>query len=273
MRRLPILLTAAAALALPALGTAAPSTTIGTGTKTCVLKPGADCRGVVHHWAVEHHGNLKKAKFTKADLRGVDFRGANLRGADFRGANLRHADFRGAKLANVRMGPFNGSGGSRPKCYPNCAGADLTGADLSWTDSCSTDFTKANLTGANLQGAWLYQSEFSQTNLSNARMRVVNRLETMTCSDQFLPNMVMDFEGATMIRTDLQGALASASILEKANMTGALVDSTTDFGSTTPPYGSIFGSTTCPSGAFIAASFIGSRTDPRLPQGCWQVAS
>ncbi len=67
------------ALAAVGLAVAAPvalagqqSTTIGTGTKTCVLGPGADCRGVVHRWTVEHHGNLRKAKFTRADLRGAN---------------------------------------------------------------------------------------------------------------------------------------------------------------------------------------------------------
>ena len=55
-----------AALAAVGLSVAAPvalagqqSTTIGTGAKTCALGPGADCRGVVHRWGVEHHGNLR----------------------------------------------------------------------------------------------------------------------------------------------------------------------------------------------------------------------
>ena len=103
LRTTAILATAAFGLAIPASGLAEVTTTIGTGKKTCVLKPGADCRGVVHRWGVEHHGNLRKAKFTKADLRGADFRGADLRGADFRGAKLRHADLRGASLKGARL--------------------------------------------------------------------------------------------------------------------------------------------------------------------------
>ena len=100
--------------------------TIGTGAKMCVLKPGADCRGVVHRWTVEHHGNLRKAKFTKADLRGADLRGADLRGADFRGAKLRHAELRGANLKGARFHAPPGAGvpGARSwsrRCWRSCA--------------------------------------------------------------------------------------------------------------------------------------------------------
>ena len=58
MRKLPVLVTAAATLALPAAGLAGgagaelPIAPIGTGAKTCVLKPGADCRGIVQRWTV-----------------------------------------------------------------------------------------------------------------------------------------------------------------------------------------------------------------------------
>ena len=136
------------ALAAVGLAVAAPvalagqqSTTIGTGKTACTLKPGADCRGVVHRWTVEHHGNLRKAKFTKADLRGADFRGADLRGADFRGAKLRHADLRGANLKGARFHAPPGTGkqaNQTPSCSPSCQGANLS---------------YANLIGANLNGA------------------------------------------------------------------------------------------------------------------------
>ena len=125
LRTTAILATAALGLAIPASGLANVSTTIGTGKKTCVLKPGADCRGVVHRWTVEHHGNLRKAKFTRADLRGADFKGADLRNADFRGAKLRHADFRGANLKGARFGApgpnrrrVNQNTGWTPGCMP-----------------------------------------------------------------------------------------------------------------------------------------------------------
>ena len=181
------------ALAAVGLAVAAPvaiagqqSTTIGTGAKTCVLKPGADCRGVVHRWTVEHHGNLRKAKFTKADLRGADFRGADLRGADFRGAKLRHADLRGAKLKGARFDAPPKTvkrANQTPWCAPNCAGANLTGANLTGAnliqvDMFHTDLSEANLSGANLKNGSLLQSNFANANLANANLEKAEYFNT-----------------------------------------------------------------------------------------------
>jgi uncharacterized protein YjbI with pentapeptide repeats len=201
------------ALAAVGLAVAAPvalagqqSTTIGTGAKTCVLGPGADCRGVVHRWSVEHHGNLRKAKFTKADLRGADFRGADLRGADLRGAKLRHADLRGAKLKGAR---FDAPLGSRKRangvgvCSPrNCQGADLISANLTGAflgeanlTGASLDYanlSSANLTGANLTSAWLSGTNLTGANLTGANLTGANLTTTMwwytTCPDATVTN-------------------------------------------------------------------------------------
>ena len=168
LRTTAILATAALGLTVAGVASAAelPIAPIGTGKKTCVLKPGADCRGVVHRWGVEHHGNLRKAKFTKADLRGVDFRGADLRGADFRGAKLRHAEFRGANLKGARFHApptARKQASQTPSCAPSCQGADLTGANLT-----SAGLTKANLSGANLTSAFLGNADLNLANLRNA---------------------------------------------------------------------------------------------------------
>jgi len=163
------------ALAVVGLAVAAPvalagqqPTTIGTGAKTCVLGPGADCRGVVHRWTVEHHGNLRKTKFTGAHLHGADFRGADLRGADFRGAKLRHADLRGAKLKGARFDvPHkveSKRAGGGLSCAPNCPGADLSHANLSG----------AILPGANLSSANLSYADLRSANLSNAYLNGAN---------------------------------------------------------------------------------------------------
>jgi uncharacterized protein YjbI with pentapeptide repeats len=149
---------ATALIALPAVAQAANSTTIGTGAKTCTLKPGANCAGVVHRWTAEHHGNLRKINLRKADLRGADLRGADLRGADLRGAKFRHADLRAAKLTRARFGPAPtarkaSNGYLLPSCYPSsCQGADLGGADLigaaafgSW--GLPTDWIQINAAG------------------------------------------------------------------------------------------------------------------------------
>ena len=177
-RTLTALAAAGLAVAAPVALAGQQSTTIGTGAKTCVLKPGADCRGVVHRWTVEHHGNLKKAKFTKADLRGADFRGADLRGADFRGAKLRHADLRGARLKGTRFdappkaGKQANGNLSQPAygcaTWPNCAGANLTLANMGGVNLTGVYFTGANLTGANLPAANLTGANFESANLAYA---------------------------------------------------------------------------------------------------------
>ena len=174
-----------AALAVVSFAVAAPvalagqqSTTIGTGAKTCTLKPGADCRGVVHRWTVEHHGNLRKAKFTKADLRGADLRGADLRGADFRGAKLRHADLRGANLKGARLDVVKrvgkgANGVPAASCFPACQGADLgfanlTGAYLGGALLAGANLAGANLTSADLENAWLMGANLTNADLSYA---------------------------------------------------------------------------------------------------------
>jgi uncharacterized protein YjbI with pentapeptide repeats len=201
LRTTAILATAAFGLAIPASGLAEVSTTIGTGKTTCVLKPGADCRGVVHRWGVEHHGNLRKAKFTGAHLHGADFRGADLRGVHFHGAKLHHADFRqadlrgarfhgaklrgadfsGARLKGAHFGPSTttrkGANQAQPAtpCYPKCSGADLSGANLTGADLSRANLSRAfllgaNLTSANLSGANLNSADLTRANLSGANL-------------------------------------------------------------------------------------------------------
>ena len=214
-RTLTALAAAGLAVAAPVALAAQQSTTIGTGAKTCALGPGADCRGVVHRWTVEHHGNLRKAKFTKADLRGADFRGADLRGADFRGAKLRHADLRGANLKRARFDVVQrvgkGANGYQPgpSCYPNCSGADLSGADLDTT----------NLTSANLTGANLYYANLNYANLTGANLTGANLIGA-------------DLRGANLTRANLssanlRGANLSSANLEDANLRGVRCDATT----------------------------------------------
>jgi uncharacterized protein YjbI with pentapeptide repeats len=150
---------------------------LGTGAKTCVLGPGADCRGVVHRWTVEHHGDLRKAKFTKADVRGVDFRGADLRGADFRGAKLRHADLRGARLKGARFDapPRPGKQANQaPSCAPACQGADLYGANLRGASLVRVNLGYAELAQADLRGADLTGAKMWSTDLLNADLTGAN---------------------------------------------------------------------------------------------------
>jgi uncharacterized protein YjbI with pentapeptide repeats len=171
-RTLTVLAAAGLAVAAPVAFAGQQSTTIGTGAKTCVLGPGADCRGVVHRWTVEHHGNLRKAKFTGAHLHGADFRGADLRGADFRGAKLRHADLRGAKLKGARFDvPHkveSKRAGGGPSCAPNCPGADLSHANLRGAILNQAGLHWANLDGSALYGAWFVHADVKNMTLGNS---------------------------------------------------------------------------------------------------------
>ena len=129
------------------------STRIGTGSKTCTVKPGASCKGVKHVHADLHGKNLRGVHFEKADLRKADFSFADLRGAHFEGANLRGVDFTGAKLKGANFGPVKRlTKGARqaqpaPACSPSCSGANLAGANFSFAD-----LSNATLTGADLAG-------------------------------------------------------------------------------------------------------------------------
>ena len=222
LRTTAILASAAFGLAIPASGLAGVSTTVGTGAKTCVLKPGADCRGVVHRWTAEHHGNLRKTKFTRSDLRGADFRGADLRGADFRGAKLRHADLRGAKLTGARfdsakpMGKKAASGlmpggPNTPPCWPNCAGADLSGANLSEGYLAGVNFTYANLSNAILTYAYFDGTNLSYANLSNANLSNAILISTNLPD----PNLA----GARPVRTVFTAAVWSNTICPNGTVT------------------------------------------------------
>lgn len=140
-----------------------PIAPIGTGSKTCVPKRGASCKGITHHRINLAGRDLRGAKFHGANLRHADFRDADLRGARFDGAKLRGADFSGANLKGAYFGrPTTTRKGANqaqpaPSCYPNCPGADLGGAN----------FYEADLTGANLTSTTL-----NSANLMNAQVAI-----------------------------------------------------------------------------------------------------
>ena len=143
MRRLiTATLAIAVVVAIPAIAQAH-SRVIGTTERTCELKPGADCRGVVHRWGVEHHGNLRRIDFRNADLRGADLRGADLRGARLHHANLRGANLTGAKFHGARR--LRGGARANPSCGSNCQFANLSYADLTGAIVRGGHFYGANL--------------------------------------------------------------------------------------------------------------------------------
>jgi uncharacterized protein YjbI with pentapeptide repeats len=249
LRRLPIRPRTLSALAAVGLAVAAPgalageqSAIIGTGAKTCVLGPGADCRGVVQRWGVEHHGNLRRAKFTRTDLRGADFRGADLRGADFRGAKLRHADLRGANLKGARFGVVKRVGKRANQFCAACdsgrfalrsgdlTGANLANANLQGATFFYSTFTNVSLQGANLGRAWLQGATFKGSNLAGASLSkaVLNCSGPNGCESYFAiagPNVVT-FNDSDMSGTDFTGAnftgpVAGTVVFSDTNLTAA----------------------------------------------------
>ena len=158
LRVIGLILTLALLAAIPATASAADSTTIGTGTRTCTLAPGADCHGVVHRWTVEHHGDLHGINLRNADLRGADLRGVDLHGADLRGTKFRHADLRDANLKGAKFGSQRKHGKHTriDHCVPICQGADLSYANLS-----GADLTSANLTSVKWYSTTCPDGEFT----------------------------------------------------------------------------------------------------------------
>lgn len=111
---------------------------------------GADLSGV------DLYQGKPGAGFTGIDLIGADLRDANLRGvnlawANLTGATLRDADLRDAALGSARL-----------------HGVNLSGADLSGANIAGADFLMANLEGTMLTGANLYETVFSDTDLTGA---------------------------------------------------------------------------------------------------------
>ncbi len=185
---------------------AATGDAIGQGKRTCVPGPKADCSGVVHKWAFEHHGNLAGASFMRAQIHGADLRGANLRGADMRGVGLRHGDLRDANLRNADFGPVSKKyadkankrvSRSQLRTIPsvdwgmtagcqseaqgnvNCDNGVLNGADLSGADLTNANFNlamidHADFTAANLTGAIFISTELNHVNFSNANLTGAN---------------------------------------------------------------------------------------------------
>lgn len=229
------------AVAAP-LGHGAQAIGIGTGAKTCTLKPGADCSRVVHRWSAEFHGDAHGARFTKADLRGADLRGADLHGADFRGAKLRHADLRDANLKGARFGVVTRVGKRANQLCAACGdgqfvlgagdltGLNLAGANLAAARFFYSKFTNVNLQGANLGRAWLQGATFTGSNFAGASLSeaTLDCSGPNGCDSYFLiagPNVVR-FNDSDMSGTDFTGAnftgpVAGTVVFSGTNLTGA----------------------------------------------------
>lgn len=219
MRRLTAFLVSAAfvALAVPTTGLAK-TQRLGSGSKSCLPKPGANCAGVKAKGKFVNHGdlsriNLRGAKLVKANLSGANLSRADLTGADLRGANMQGVDLRRAKLDGANLGPVNPVKASQgtPSCNPNCTGANLQKSDLSW----------ASLSKANLSSANLYQSVMNYADLSYANM-----------TGAYAQELIM--MGAYVSDANLANAYLAEAILLNTFFGGAKVGGTVWWGAICP---------------------------------------
>jgi hypothetical protein len=105
---------------------------------------------------------LRRARLSKADLRGADLSNADLAYADLRlanleGANLAFADLKQAELDFAKLGQ-----------------ADLRASRLKGVSAEDADFSGANLTAANLEAARLCFANLSGSQLHRANLSGVN---------------------------------------------------------------------------------------------------
>ena len=194
---------------------------IGSGSRACVLTPGADCDGVALKRKLTFHGDASGVSFVRAWLNGANLSGANLAKADLRGARLKRANLHNANLKSADLGPAPKSSKttlrSVSRATPACAATfSCSGADLSYAD----------LSNANLIGALMYGTNFSHANLT----------------------------GADLGLGTLFGANLSYANLTNTNLSGATLDNANLYGATstgTNFSGAHYSSTTCPNGELI----------------------
>ena len=98
---------------------------------------------------------LREARLARADLTGADLTGADLTGADLTGADLHEPPF---------VGPTSPGPGTSPE--PTSSGSIFAGADLPGAALTRAILARANFTGADLSRVLLFETVFSDTNLS-----------------------------------------------------------------------------------------------------------
>ncbi|MFM8829121.1 MAG: pentapeptide repeat-containing protein [Actinomycetota bacterium] len=233
------------------------SEVIGSGSRTCTLKPRADCRGVVDRWNIEHHGNLRKIRFTRANIVGADLRGADLRGARLDGAKFSSLPRRG-KRANQAQGCSVGGCDVTVLTSIRAEGAALPMADM----SCGQLYCAPG-TGPLFENAQMGGTDLSGANLAgattNQAVQVIYSVDTLNLQSANLTgaNVVnANLAGATAINANMTGANLTGANLSWANLSGATLQSAnatrTNFANAEFLYTNLNGvtwdATTCPSG-------------------------
>ena len=130
---------------------------------------GADLIGAKLCYACLINADLIGANLAMADLNGADLIGAKLNNANLNNANLSRADLNGADLIGAKLSDTRLIGAKLSDT--NLSDAELYLADLSGADLISTKFNGANLNGSNLNGANLCETNFSGAKLNGADLR------------------------------------------------------------------------------------------------------
>lgn len=206
------LLLALAVLTAPLV--AAPNAAAKT-VNGCKLKPNARCAGKNLNWNLEFHGNLTKANFRNAKLRGADLRMANLANADLRGVDLTSAALAGAKLQGARL---NGA----TLTMASLKGANLSGANLTLVSGENSGFygvtmRNAVLRNANLNNANLYGADLSGTDLSGS-----NQPPPPPPFSNEKAKLTTNLENANLFGATLSGTNLTNANLENANLYGVV---------------------------------------------------
>lgn len=122
-----------------------------------VLKQGVDAW---NRWRTEHPDtipDLERAFLAEVKLRGANLSDADLSYAHLRGARLTNANLRSANLAHANL------------LGAMLSGADLLGANLHGASLIEANFNQANLRRANLTRTMLYETNFGNVDLTDAR--------------------------------------------------------------------------------------------------------
>gem|GEM_PF-1755800 len=157
--------------------------------------------------------------------------GAQMNGADFTGASLREAIF-GGGLTETNHCRCRPEGGPSFCGFVRATGANFSGADLSKAKLSNTDLRKVILDAANLSSAIVDGTDLRQASLKKANLSKANLQTALLSGADFSEADFMDanlsgnllsdgvFISANFVRTNING-----TVFERANFTGAVLDS------------------------------------------------
>ncbi|MCZ6672915.1 MAG: pentapeptide repeat-containing protein [Verrucomicrobia bacterium] len=138
----------------------------------------------------------KALRLSKADARGADFTDSNLPNTDMQGADIRGADFSDSILRGVVMRK-----------------TDMRDSKFRNTDLTEMQLPRAVKLDMQIQWGNSDTNRSDEVDFSGAKLNGVDL--------KFRHLKFCNFEGATFINTDMEGAVLIGSNFKKANLTGA----------------------------------------------------